>query len=197
MQITRFINSVFASNTFLIEGISDHREAFLIDCGDVQPIIRYLIEKELALKAVFITHSHYDHIYGLNELIKEYPEILVFTSFHGKDGLYSEKMNLSKYHSEAFVFQSDKVSVLGDKQVVQLFENVVLEVYETPGHDWSSLCYKLNSIIFTGDSYLPQYGVMTNFPKSNKMDAVKSLEKIKRISAGCDIYPGHGNIVYV
>lgn len=50
---------------------------------------------------------------------------------------------------------------------------------------------------FTGDSYLPQYSLVTNFPKSNKEQALDSLEWIKVLSIGCNIYPGHGDIVYV
>lgn len=170
---------------------------FLVDCGDIGSIVRYLQCKEFTLGAVFITHAHYDHIYGLNKLFEVYPQLIVYTSLHGKEGLYSDKLNLSKYHSNTFVFQYDSVETLQEKQLIEISKNKHLEVYETPGHDWSSLCYKIGNNVFTGDSYLPQYGVVANLPKSDKNEALKSIERIKNISIGCNIFPGHGDIVQI
>lgn len=195
MEVIRIVNSVFRSNTFLIEDESGM--CFLVDCGDIGSIVRYLQCKEFTLGAVFITHAHYDHIYGLNELFEVYPQLIVYTSLHGKEGLYSDKLNLSKYHSNTFVFQYDSVETLQEKQLIEISKNKHLEVYETPGHDWSSLCYKIGNNVFTGDSYLPQYGVVANLPKSGKNEALKSIERIKNISIGCNIFPGHGDIVQI
>ncbi|MCE8975438.1 MBL fold metallo-hydrolase [Bacteroides fragilis] len=195
MEVIRIVNSVFRSNTFLIEDESGM--CFLVDCGDIGSIVRYLQCKEFTLGAVFITHAHYDHIYGLNELFEVYPQLIVYTSLHGKEGLYSDKLNLSKYHSNTFVFQYDSVETLQEKQLIEISKNKHLEVYETPGHDWSSLCYKIGNNVFTGDSCLPQYGVVANLPKSDKNEALKSIERIKNISIGCNIFPGHGDIVQI
>ena len=195
MEVIRIVNSVFRSNTFLIEDESGM--CFLVDCGDIGSIVRYLQCNEFTLGAVFITHAHYDHIYGLNELFEVYPQLIVYTSLHGKEGLYSDKLNLSKYHSNTFVFQYDSVETLQEKQLIEISKNKHLEVYETPGHDWSSLCYKIGNNVFTGDSYLPQYGVVANLPKSDKNEALKSIERIKNISIGCNIFPGHGDIVQI
>ena len=93
MEVIRIVNSVFRSNTFLIEDESGM--CFLVDCGDIGSIVRYLQCKEFTLGAVFITHAHYDHIYGLNELFEVYPQLIVYTSLHGKEGLYTDKLNLS------------------------------------------------------------------------------------------------------
>lgn len=196
MDVIRFTNSVFESNTYLIK--NDYSEnCYMIDCGDVEPIMQYLQQKKITLQAVFITHTHYDHIYGLNKLCETYPDIIIYTSFRGKEGAYSDKLNLSKYHSVAFVFQFDNIEILRNGQETQLFDDLILRTYETPGHDWSSLCYKVGNAFFSGDSYLPQYSLVANFPKSNKKQALDSLEWIRELSIGCNIYPGHGDVVYV
>lgn len=196
VQITQFVNSVFGSNTYLIK--NDYSpKCYIIDCGDAEPIVNFLREKELVLQGVFVTHAHYDHIYGLNRLCEEYPHLTIYVSAHGKEGLYSDKLNLSRYNSESFILQTGNVMVLQGGQNFKLFDNEVMNVHETPGHDWSSLCYQVENAVFTGDSYLPQYHLVANFPKSNKKQALASLEWIKEFSIGRHIYPGHGDIVYV
>ena len=196
VQIIQFVNSVFGSNTYLIK--NDYsKSCYIIDCGDTEPVIKFLLKNELDLRGIFVTHTHYDHIYGLNRLCEEFPYLTIYVSAYGKEGLYSDKLNLSRYHSEQFVLQTNNVMVLQSGQSLKLFDNEILNVYETPGHDWSSLCYKVGNAFFTGDSYLPQYSLVTNFPKSNKEQALDSLEWIKVLSIGCNIYPGHGDIVYV
>ena len=67
MTIHRIVNSVFHSCTYIVyEEWSN--DAFIVDCGDVQPIKEYLQRHNLKLAAVLLTHSHFDHIYGLPEI---------------------------------------------------------------------------------------------------------------------------------
>ncbi|RHL08529.1 MULTISPECIES: MBL fold metallo-hydrolase [Bacteroides] len=195
LEIKRIVNSIFSSNSYLLYS-DDSPEVWLIDAGDVDPICNYLALNSKKLKGVLLTHTHFDHIYGLNRLANVFPELMVYTSYRGKEGLGSDKLNMSRYNLRPFVFRSDNVEILQEGQEVQLWENVRLMAFETPGHDWSALCFKVGDAVFTGDSYLPQYDLITNFPKSNKEQAFKSLERIKELSVGCSLYPGHGDIVY-
>ena len=104
IEIVRIVNSVFESNTYL--AISRNCDlCFLIDCGDPAPIIENINNRGLPLKGIFITHSHFDHIYGLDSIIDEYPETPIYISALGKEGLYSDKLNLSRYSLCPYVFQ--------------------------------------------------------------------------------------------
>lgn len=77
MYIHRIINSVFTSNTYILT--SEGPSTFLIDIGDVQPVKEWLDNDGKVVKAVFLTHTHYDHIYGIRELIKAYPDCIIYT----------------------------------------------------------------------------------------------------------------------
>jgi glyoxylase-like metal-dependent hydrolase (beta-lactamase superfamily II) len=44
---------------------------------------------------VFITHAHFDHIYGINELIDLFPGCIVYASEESERGLFSSELNLS------------------------------------------------------------------------------------------------------
>lgn len=104
---------------------------------------------------------------------------------------------MSRYHHTPFVYAGENVEILKDKDEKKLYGNLCLRVYETPGHDWSSLCFLYDKYLFTGDSYLPQYNVVSNFPKSNKEEARQSLQLIKKLLEDEEIIccPGHGEMV--
>lgn len=172
------------------EGCED---AWLVDCGDVGHVAEMIDERGLSLKGVFLTHVHYDHIYGLNELRGRYGKFAVYTNDRGKENLYNTRYNFSKFHELDFVFEGSEVEIIDDGSVVELFEGQVMEVIATPGHDWSSLTYGLGDYLFTGDSYIPGLKTVTIFPKSNKQQAKVSEELIRtKIKSTTIICPGHG-----
>ena len=192
VEIVRIVNSIFDSNTYLIIN-SDCKICFLIDCGDSSLIIDTINKRGLFLKGVFITHSHFDHIYGLNAVIGEYPGIPIYVSTFGKEGLYSDKLNLSRYSLCPYVFQHYSVmKELKEGDTVYLYGSAGVEVYETPGHDRSCLTYKFGNCLFTGDAFIPGLKVPASFPNSNKVSAELSRQRILSLSKGCRLYPGHG-----
>lgn len=194
MQITRIVNSVFTSNTFVLtnEGC---RDCWLVDVGDIEPILETVGERRV--KGVFITHTHYDHIYGINKLVERFPECVVYTSEHGKEGLFSSKLNFSKYHDDPLTFEGAHLEVLEEGDEVSLFPYVTLKAIATPGHDWSCMSYYTDNVIFSGDSYIPNIKVITSMPKSNKTEAQVSLERIMELCKTRDVYPGHNEVKYV
>ena len=195
MDINQFVNSVFSSNTYILS-IEQEQNCWLIDCGDAEVLIEWIQNHKKNLVGVFITHSHFDHIYGLNKIIATFPDCTIYTTQKGKEGLYSDKLNFSKYSDDSFIYQYDNISILEDNDTVELFPNVLMYAISTPGHDWSCLTFNFGNHFFTGDSFLPDYKLMTKFPRSDKVQAAKSLFKIKNmIELGAsNIYPGHGNM---
>lgn len=194
LRLHRFINSLFSSNTYLLYK-EDEDFVWLVDCGDVEPIIEWCKEKERRVEGVFITHSHFDHIYGLCDLLSYFPNVRVYTSLNGRIGLSSSRYNMSLYHEEPFEFKGESI-ILFDGDKMSLYPSIDLWVYETPGHDWSCLSYLVdNNYFFTGDSYIPGLKIVTNFPKSDKQRAIASLGKIQNLTKYCVyICPGHENI---
>ena len=102
LNIRRYVNSIFNSNTYLI---TYGREAVLVDCGDVLEICHECRDNGIDIKAILLTHSHFDHIYGLNILLEEFKDITVYTTTVGRESLFSDKLNLSRYHESPFVFE--------------------------------------------------------------------------------------------
>lgn len=190
IKVHQIINSIFESNTFIL---TYENKCWIVDIGDTDKISDFISDK-YELKGVLLTHSHFDHIYGINDFHKKFPNCKIYTSEYGETALKDAKKNLSFYHEQAIEYLEDNVQILKEGDKIELFPNIYLEVLETPGHCPSCLTYYTDNYIFTGDSYIPNLKVVTNLPKGNKIQAQESLERIKELAKNRIIYPGHGKI---
>lgn len=191
MTVHRITNSVFNSNTYIIHS-SDSKEAWVVDCGDVDKILQYLNDNCLTVGGIILTHTHYDHIYGLPKLLDLFP-CEVFTSSFGKKALVNDRYNFSKYHADSIILDSPLVKIVSDGDVITLPWKSPLCVYETPGHDKSCISFKVDNYLFTGDSYIPGVKVVATFPNSDKKSAAESTDFILgKITSDTIICPGHG-----
>lgn len=193
MIIERVINQIFTSNTYLLhqDGRLDY---WLVDIGDIEPVMA-LLPAGAQVKGVFLTHTHFDHLYGINALVEHFPDCIVYTCEHGKEGLYSDKLNYSRYHGTPLVYQGNIVSIVKEGERIELCPNLSVQVFETPGHDWSCLTYIIDDAVFSGDSYLPGVKVFTKLLRGNKEQAEESEKRIIELSHGKTLYPGHGDIL--
>ena len=111
MNIHQIVNSVFTSNAYIlsVEGKDRH---VLIDIGDIAPIKQCVQEKCGTVQALFLTHTHYDHIYGIKDLLRLYPDCTVYTSSFGKEALGSDKLNFSRYHNDPVILRKKLISTI-------------------------------------------------------------------------------------
>lgn len=189
MTLHRIENTFLSSNTFVVE---DSGTTILVDCGDVEKV-----DKRLLIDAVFITHPHFDHIYGLKKLLERNPLCKIYILKGGVEYLTSDRLNLSRYNETSFSFESDNICEINDGDTILISENINVRVYATPGHNPICASYIIGDILFTGDSYIPGKKTITTLPRSNKVDAQKSEDIIKRLCTKfITICPGHGDIIY-
>lgn len=64
MRVFQVINSVFTSNSCTWE--KNELKIYLIDIGDVDPVLDYLTDISMAKVEGVFTHIHYDYIYVLS-----------------------------------------------------------------------------------------------------------------------------------
>ena len=188
LKIDYIVNSFFDSKTWLLSEEGSSR-VWLVDCGDITPIIAEIGGKSIV--GVLLTHAHFDHIYGLPELLKLYPDCRIYTNGIGRETLANAKLNMSLYHETPLTVEGKQICICGEGSDIKLFDNIVARVYETPGHHPSCLAFMVEDNLFTGDAYIPGVKVVTNLPKGNKKLAQESLERIKALAEGKIIRPGH------
>ena len=191
IEIHDITNTIFTSKTYILskEGCD---KAWLVDIGDVEPVMSFLREKNLRVEGVLLTHAHFDHIYGLEALAGHFPDCKVIVCEYAKQALASDKLNMSRYHGDRINYNKDNVVVVHEGESMKLFEDEPQMVfYETPGHNPGCLTMVLGNIIFTGDAYIPGVGANTRLPRANKEQAKESLERILRLAEGKTVLSGH------
>ena len=191
IQIKEIVNSIFTSKTYILfcEG---EDKAWLVDIGDIEPVVSFLQEKKLMVEGVFLTHGHFDHIYGLLQLLERYPDCKVYATEFCKKSLASDKLNMSRYHEMPISYEGDNVVVVHDSESMSLFEGESMIVFfETPGHNPGCLTMVLSDMIFTGDAYIPGVGANTQLPHANKEQAQQSMNRILKLAEGKTILCGH------
>jgi glyoxylase-like metal-dependent hydrolase (beta-lactamase superfamily II) len=188
LKIDYIRNSFFDSMTWLLSE-TESNQVWIVDCGDVEPILEKIGNSVIA--GVLLTHAHFDHIYGLPELIERFPTLKIYTNEIGQKTLADAKLNMSLYHETPLTVEGPQVQICDKGDIMPLFRNVTAEIYETPGHHPSCLTYLVGNYIFTGDAYIPGIKVVTNLPKGDKNEAQESMLKILRLAEGKRILPGH------
>lgn len=188
LKIDYIVNSFFDSMTWFLSE-TESSQVWLIDCGDVDPIAEKLGGKTIA--GVLLTHAHFDHIYGLPELINRFPECRIYTNGIGRETLANARLNMSFYHETPLTVEGPQIRICGEGDEISLYQGLTAKVYETPGHHPSCLTFMVGDYLFTGDAYIPGTKVVTNLPKGDKKLAQESLERIKELANGKIIRCGH------
>lgn len=177
-KVQYHVNSLFNSMSYAFKGI-------IVDPGDMW-------EGFNNVSKVLLTHAHFDHIYGLNSVIKFSPEAKVFTNEKGKEMLLNTRKNLSIYNETPFVFDyPDRIVIVKDSEEINLGNDLTAKAIFTPGHNPSCITWIIRDAVFTGDAYIPGIKTVTNLPGGNRLLATSSELKIQKISSERVIYPGH------
>ena len=191
VQIKEIVNSIFTSKTYILHKDGE-KKAWLVDIGDIDTVQSFLIKKQLIVAGVFITHGHFDHIYGLQSLMNHYPDCKVYISEYGKEALASDKLNMSRYHESPVKYDGDNIVIVHEGETMKLFEHEPeIQFYETPGHNPGCLTMIIGNFVFTGDAYIPSIGANTQIRYADKELAKMSLDRILNLAKGKIILSGH------
>lgn len=174
----------------------DSQEVWLVDCGDVKPILDWMERnRKTNVIGVLLTHSHFDHIYGLNNLSEKFPHICVYVANQvGFDALYDIKQNGSKYAEIPFVLADDiKIYLLQNVEVnIVLWKGIGGSHHIAKGHSRDSVCFEFANYLFTGDSFIPNIRTVSKLKGGNKEEAKQTVLDIKETFSGdIVICPGH------
>lgn len=192
MTIETIVNEKYNANTYLIKKAIVDKSCYLIDAGNAEGVFAQLDDQD-EIAGIFLTHAHYDHICGINEIANTFQNCKIYCSSYTRDALADSKINLSFYHNSPITYVGSNIQIIGDQELIALFDGLMLTSFATPGHNKGSLCFKVGDVMFTGDSLIPQVPLVTKLKGGNKSDAINSVLKIQRYTERKDlIYPGHG-----
>ena len=195
LTIRQIINFPVPSNCFVLFDKAVGRECVVVDPGSKSDdaLFAFLDEEGLTPQYIVLTHEHFDHCWGVNELVEKY-QIPIVCSALCAECIQYEKRNCSVFYdnNEGFVISSPTISVESLNNVLP-FSNTVINFYATPGHTDASICLVLGQSLFTGDTLIENLRTVTKLRTGSMVKLKDSIDTIAKLKGqGFTVYPGHG-----
>lgn len=196
LEVRSFVNTPVTSNCYVLFDKGDGTDCIIIDPGsrDEHKLLAFLSEEGLSPKYIILTHEHFDHCWGVNQLVEKY-HIPIVCSQLCAEAIKHVKRNCSVFYDnkEAFTINSETISTESICNEL-VFGNYTIHFYQTPGHTEASNSFVVDGFLFTGDTLIKDEKTVTKLPTGSIEKLKKSLQLYNSMQGeGCCVYPGHGD----
>ena len=190
MKVERFLTGIISTNCYLAVN-EETKQAVVVDPAACPPSLMNRIEEEgLEITAILLTHGHFDHIMGLDGLLKEY-DVPVYVHEDDREIMTNPRLNLSSSYTSGYTF--DGAEYIHGGETLR-FAGYDFEVFHTPGHTPGGCCYYQPEAkaLFSGDTLFCGSIGRTDFPGGSLSALVRSVkEKLLVLPEDVKVYPGH------
>ena len=171
--------------------VSYNDKGYLIDAPDgIGKWIRELKTEGYSLDYILLTHGHFDHVMGLEEVLSIFPDAEVYIAEEdenlvqegNKEILSSFGIPLSLYSIPSPFVYHDYSSSIGPFKVIK-----------TPGHTKGGVCLYMEeeNILFSGDTLFEDGEGRTDLG-GDWRELVQSLKNLALLPENTTVFPGHG-----
>ncbi len=179
------------TNCYLVWN-DDTREAFVVDPADRADVIAMKLRQNgLVLKAILLTHGHFDHMMAVPDLKKMF-DVPVYAGEAERPILMDASANLSEaWGGLAVEFEADHYVKDGEMIQIAGFD---ITVISTPGHTIGGVCYYLKDEgqLFAGDTLFRRSYGRTDLETGNTLSLMQSIQKkVLVLPPETYVYPGH------
>lgn len=190
MKIVNIPTGMLQANTYLVCDETS-RLGFIVDLGGYSKELKNIIEKnDIQIQYIVLTHGHGDHIGGVQEHLRDFPDAKVVCS------RAEEKMLLDPELNEAHHFGPEKVSfnpdILVDDGDTLTVGNMTMKFIMTPGHTEGGMCILVDDVLFSGDTLFCRSIGRTDLAGGDFKTLMESIKnKLFLLPDETQVLPGH------
>lgn len=187
MKIFTYQTGALGVNTYVL--VASGGDAVAIDVGgSVDKLLGEEKKQGFKIKAVLLTHGHFDHIGGVKFFQGRGAK--VYIGENEKDFTRNKSLNLSTFFCENIEgFDADYF--VKDGEVLNVLD-FTFKVISTSGHTKGGVCYAIDNYLFTGDTLFERSYGRVDFPTGNLDELIDSINKLFKLQGDYVVYPGHG-----
>ena len=164
--------------------------AVIIDPGaDADGILRKADELGVAVKYIFLTHAHFDHVLAVSEIIKRTGAVLVAHEGERVRLADPEVSGHSKLRGREFVpLTADRE--ISDGESIDVGD-MHFEFIHTPGHTEGSVCIICEDTMFPGDTLFAGTCGRCDLAGGDFEEMLRTLRKLGELDGDYNVLPGH------
>ncbi|MBR6770624.1 MAG: MBL fold metallo-hydrolase [Lachnospiraceae bacterium] len=192
LKIGRMILGMCQTNCYFVykEGSKD---VILFDPADAgEHLYKTLTEKGFRVAGILLTHSHFDHIWGSNQL-RQLSGTQIRAYQEEKQVCEDAEKNVSAQVGRPYTVIPDVYLEDGAEITIA---DMSCRLMATPGHTVGSCCYyfKEAGILISGDTLFQGSVGRTDLPTGSMGTLVRSIkDKLFILPDEVKVYPGHGD----
>ena len=201
INIKTFCFNPFRENTYLMW--NRQGECILVDpspytAGEKESLFAYISDNKLEPKEIWLTHGHFDHVFGVSFVLREYP---VPVRMHPDDRIILENNHI---FAASVLLDAPDCSFgtidLVDGEVLDTLPDSPFKVIWTPGHTPGSVClvdFK-DKVMLSGDTlFAGTIGRTDHMGGDYDLEIVSVMEKLMGLPGDIDVLPGHGGMTTI
>ena len=160
------------------------KNAAVIDPGDDGAYLSDRLKKNgLTLQYILLTHGHFDHIGGVDELKST-------CGSNPKVYLSHKDLGLESVFHETIALDPNSVTDWKEGDSVTM-DSITFQVLSTPGHTPGSVCLIAGDILFSGDTLFQGSCGRTDFPGGSWTEMSASLRRLYQLPGDYTVLSGH------
>ena len=179
MQITVFQLGQLGANCYIVTDEKAKSCAVVDPGGQGRQLAQWLRDKGLTLRLVLLTHGHFDHVGGVQELVGEFPGLPVY--LHPNDTKLTPDLSRGLFWTD-FYEDGDELAMDG----------LTFRVLHTPGHTPGSVCLQVDDVLLTGDTLFAGSCGRTDFPGGSWQQLMDSFARLSKLPGNFGVLSGHG-----
>jgi hydroxyacylglutathione hydrolase len=188
--IVRLVVGSLSANCYIV-GSETTGEGMVIDPGGNPDVInRAILDSELDIKIIVLTHGHSDHIAALYDIQEETgAEVAI----HIEDADFLEgRGSHSSQFGISYPTPHPPDRLLREGDIIEV-GHLDFKVMHTPGHTPGGICLLSEDRVFTGDTLFRRGIGTTIMPGTSRRLLIESIQqRLMALPDDTIVYPGHG-----